>query len=152
MTFPPETAERLGKFLLVAINNSQDNESLNALRKLRQVLADGNISAHDLVQNLIAPPGYSEEQALEIYQRGGDDREQDLRTRTPTVFKTQRSSSKWHVMAKFCLDRIDYADPRHQQFIQSIERQTRAPSYVPSERQQPWLEDIYHQLGGSPID
>jgi hypothetical protein len=101
MAFPPETAERLIKLLLVAISNNQDNESLNALRALRRALTNENISAHDLVQNLTAPPGYSEEQAMEIYRQGGDDREQQLRANMPApvnsrVQHTPSKSSRWH--------------------------------------------------------
>jgi hypothetical protein len=153
MTLAPETAKRLGQLLLVAVNNNQDHESLNALRALRRTLTDENISAHDLVQNLTAPPSYSEEQALEIYQRGGDDREQDLRSRMPALHQgttghDSPEALRWRAMAQFCLDRIDYAASRHQEFIRSIHRQTQRPGFIPSENQQPWLLDIYNRLGG----
>jgi hypothetical protein len=153
MTLEATIARQLGKLLLTAILNGDDhdNESLNALRVLRQVLTSKNISPDDLIQNLVSPPGYySEADMLGAYQHGGDDREQQLRANMPAV--RPGPSSKWHTMAKFCLDNINRARRRDHEFIQSIEWQTRDPSYVPSERQEPWLNDIYRRLGGPPIN
>jgi hypothetical protein len=82
MKLAPEIAKRLVKFLLVAIDNDQDGERINALRMVKQTLVNANISVHDLVQNLTSP-GYSDDEALVIYCQGGDDREQQLRAHMP---------------------------------------------------------------------
>jgi hypothetical protein len=148
MKLAPEVTKRLGQLLLSALLNDQDYESLNALRALRQFLTREDISAHDLTQNL-TNPGYSEADMLGAYQHGGDDRERHLRANMPAV--RSGPSSKWHTMAKFCLDNINRAHRRNHEFIHSIELQTQDPDYEPSPRQEIWLLDCYRRAGGPPI-
>jgi hypothetical protein len=150
MAVSAEQMEGLCKLLLLALVSNEEGEILNAMRALQQKMHKESISAHDLLANITESKGYTEEQAVAIYKRGGDDREAQIRT-TPAyeIDRNFDGTVSDRGMALFCTGLINKLDVRHHDFIQKMASKTSA-GYSISLAQRNYLKSLYYQIGGKP--
>jgi hypothetical protein len=147
-------AEKLGK-LLRLLTSDRDGEVLAAARAIVRTLSSANLSIYDLADRIDMSVAngktFTEQQVIEIYQRGVEDglrKADEKRFNSGEEFRNTDGSISWHGIAIFCLERIDCLDARHHQFVRDMAART--VSWEPTEKQGKYLKSLYFQSGGKP--
>jgi hypothetical protein len=144
-------AEKLGK-LIRMLSSSHDGEVIAAALAIRRALKDAGLDVHALADGLTASgtngKKFSEQEAVEIYQRGLADGRRAVEEERPVKFDDVESPS-WHAIAVECAAHKARLFPQEIDFVNDMIRWT-VHGNPPSEKQGAWLRKIYVRIGKKP--
>jgi len=124
--------------------DSGEGETLAAARALVRTLKAANLDLHDLANSIGTANGklFTEQQTLEIYQRGVVDGRQAAEREAPVTFhNVEHEDPTWNEIARECAHRWMH-DEEEQEFVNKMIRKT-VRGGEPSEREANWLRKIY---------
>jgi hypothetical protein len=133
-------ASRLGKLIRLLGSNS-DGEVVAAARSLERILKTAGLDLHVLAESITSDKKFSEEDGLEIYQRGFRDGQAEKRG---DRFKDV-DDDDWLEIAEFCEARKHRLRSREAGFVRGMVDLTR-DGRTPSPKQAKWLRSIYDRL------
>jgi hypothetical protein len=154
VTIPSDITRKIGQYVLVALSSDKGGEVAAAMSAVRRALDSAGVSIHTFADSIKNPGAgnnsssssltYTKQDVLDAFKRG------QLEERKAQDARAQRASNdetSLAAMAGFLEERINRVSERHHGFIKDMARQT-ARGYELSERQQSYLESLYHQHGG----
>jgi hypothetical protein len=138
-------ADKLGK-LIRMLTCERDGEALGAARAIGRTLDAAGLDIHALAAGI--GKTFSEQEAIEIYQRGVDDgrREAENARHASVDFHNIDGTPDWHEMATWCAEHGARLQSRERDFVDQMASQTVWRD--PTEKQGKWLKSIFYRLGG----
>jgi hypothetical protein len=132
-----------------SLGSDKDPEVTEAAKALKRLLVSHGADLNDL-GDYIVEPQLTEEQMRKVYDAAVIAVEQKLAASNghgPSGFNGGLPNPE--VMATFCMEHIDDVHRDNaRDFIRSVYRQVIIQHRDPTPRQEPWLKDLYFQLGG----
>jgi hypothetical protein len=142
-------ADKLGK-LLRLLTSSHDGEVLGAARALVRTLNNAGLDIHVLAEGIGGTTAngkkFSEEEALEIYQRGVQDGRRAAEAQGPITFHdVGNNDPSWHAIATECATHGARLRSHEKEFVDDMVRWT-VHGGKPTEKQAKWLRSIYVRI------
>jgi hypothetical protein len=141
-------AEKLRRCLRL-LESDNDGEALAAARALTRTLRGAGLDIHALADSIGTVNGktFTEQQALEIYQRGVVDGRQAAEREAPVTFhNVAHEDPTWHDIACECARYSDQLrSDRERQFVKDMVRRTVRGGEL-TEKQADWLRSIYTRV------
>jgi hypothetical protein len=143
--------------LLRMLGSGADAEVVKAVSAMRALLERVDADFHNIVDALEKSVGPTDEKIAQLY----DAAETAARKRYWREYQEARrrcgirpdGSTDWEAIAVFVQQRKNRLEPKHYDFVDSIAAQTSwygQPGHrtEPSDKQKPWLIDLFRRLGG----
>jgi hypothetical protein len=138
-------AGKLAK-LIRLLASDKNGELVAAVHAIKRTLESGGLDMHALADGIEQSNGkkFSEQDALEIYQRGVEDGRRGAEQQAPVSFSTVGEPS-WNDVARECEATAAQLSPREQEFVRDMCSWT-VNGGTPTEKQAKWLRSIWARV------